>query len=155
MNSKYMKDIEALTQRRTSGAKVVFTNGCFDILHVGHVRYLEAARALGSMLVVGINSDESVRRLKGSERPIVPENERKEVLLALKSVDAAILFDEDTPLELIQAVQPDFLVKGGDWPVEKIIGADFVQSTGGKVLSLPFVEGKSSTNILEKIKRGG
>lgn len=132
-------------------AITVFTNGCFDLLHVGHLRYLADARALGDRLVVGLNSDSSVKRLKGEERPIVPEEERREMLLGLKPVDEVIIFEEDTPLRLIQEVKPDVLVKGGDWAIDQIVGADFVIGLGGKVLSLPFHEGRSSTNIIGKI----
>lgn len=132
-------------------AKTVFTNGCFDLLHVGHLRYLEDARSLGDRLVVGLNSDASVKRLKGDTRPIVPEHERREMLLGLKPVDDVIIFEEDTPLRLIMEVKPDILVKGGDWAIEQIVGGDFVVSNGGEVLSLPFHEGRSSTNIIGKI----
>ncbi len=132
-------------------SKIVFTNGCFDLLHVGHLRYLQDAKALGSKLVVGLNSDASVKRLKGAERPIVPQDERREMLLGVKPVDEVIIFDEDTPLRLIQEVQPDILVKGGDWAISQIVGADFVLERGGEVLSLNFHEGRSSTNIIAKI----
>lgn len=132
-------------------AKTVFTNGCFDLLHVGHLRYLEDARSLGDRLVVGLNSDASVKRLKGDTRPIVPEHERREMLLGLKPVDDVIIFEEDDPLRLIMEVKPDILVKGGDWAIDQIIGGDFVVKQGGKVLSLPFHEGRSSTNIIGKI----
>ena len=136
---------------RRRGARVVFTNGCFDLLHPGHVRYLRAARRLGDVLVVGVNSDASVRRLKGPTRPIVPGAARCEVLAALEMVDAVVLFDQDTPYELIALVQPDVLVKGGDWPIDKIIGRDVVEARGGKVVTIPFVEGASTTGIIEKI----
>lgn len=136
-------------QRR--GRKVIFTNGCFDLLHVGHVRYLTQAKLLGDLLVIGVNSDSSVRRLKGPERPVMCEAERMEMLLALKPVDYVFLFDEETPIELIRKIKPDILVKGGDWPVEKIVGADFVQTYGGQVISLPYIEGSSTTNIIEKV----
>ena len=132
-------------------SKTVFTNGCFDLLHVGHLRYLQEARALGDKLIVGLNSDASVKRLKGQERPIVPQDERREMLLGIKPVDEVIIFDEDTPLRLIQEVGPDILVKGGDWAVSQIVGSDFVLENGGEVLSLPFHEGRSSTNIIAKI----
>jgi rfaE bifunctional protein nucleotidyltransferase chain/domain len=132
--------------------KIVFTNGCFDILHVGHLRYLTEARALGDRLVVGLNSDSSVRLLKGEERPIISEDERREMLLGLKPVDQVIIFSEETPLNLIKEVKPDILVKGGDWSVDQIVGSDFVIARGGQVLSLPFHEGRSSTNIIKKIK---
>jgi rfaE bifunctional protein nucleotidyltransferase chain/domain len=132
----------------------VFTNGCFDLLHPGHVTYLEAARELGDALVVGLNSDASVRRLKGPARPILTEQERATVLSGLRSVDYVVVFDEDTPLALIRRIVPDVLVKGGDWPVEAIVGADVVLAAGGRVSSLPFVEGKSTTGIVERILAG-
>lgn len=131
---------------------MVFTNGCFDILHVGHVRYLTEAKKLGAVLVVGINSDESVRRLKGPTRPVNAAPDRAEVLTALSAVDYVIEFSEDTPLELIKEVKPDVLVKGGDWPIDKIVGADVVQSYGGEVKSLSFIDGYSTTAILERNK---
>jgi D-beta-D-heptose 7-phosphate kinase/D-beta-D-heptose 1-phosphate adenosyltransferase len=131
---------------------VVFTNGCFDILHVGHTRYLRDARAEGDILVVGLNSDASVKRLKGDERPVNNEDDRAEILAALGFVDYVIKFSDDTPAALIEAVAPDVLVKGGDWPVEKIVGHKFVLARGGEVKSLPFHPGKSTTSILEKIK---
>ncbi len=147
------ESLEAISAHHLRQERVVFTNGCFDIIHRGHVRYLAQAKSLGNVLVVGLNSDESVRRLKGPARPLVPEDERAEVLLALKAVDYVLPFSEDTPLELIKRVKPDILVKGGDWSVETIVGGDFVQSYGGKVMSLTFVEGFSSTNIIEKIRQ--
>ena len=140
-----------LSTDKQDGKKVVFTNGCFDILHVGHLRYLFDAKSLGDILIVGLNSDASVKRLKGDTRPIVSEDERREMLLGLKPVDYVVIFEEDTPLQLIEMVSPDFLVKGGDWPVEQIVGNEFVASYGGKTMSLPFIEGKSSTNIITKI----
>ena len=130
---------------------VVFTNGCFDVLHIGHLRVLEKARSLGDVLVVGINSDSSVARLKGPQRPIIPELERKEMLEGLRAVDFVTIFEEETPYELIKKVRPTVLVKGGDWPVEKIVGHDLVAQWGGVVLSLPFVPGHSTTGILQKI----
>ncbi|OQW50349.1 MAG: glycerol-3-phosphate cytidylyltransferase [Proteobacteria bacterium SG_bin7] len=133
--------------------KVVFTNGCFDILHVGHVSYLRRARHLGDFLVVGLNADVSVRRLKGPTRPVQCEEDRATILSALECVDYVVLFSEDTPKDLIEKVNPDVLVKGGDWPVDKIVGADYVISIGGQVKSLPFIEGKSSSSILEKVKK--
>ena len=132
--------------------KVVFTNGCFDIIHRGHVEYLEEAKSLGDILIIGLNSDESVRRLKGPSRPINNEEDRARVLLGLKSVDGVVAFKEDTPLELIKMVKPDVLVKGGDWKVEDIVGHEFVIEGGGEVYSLPFREGCSTTNIIEKIR---
>lgn len=135
----------------TKSKQVVFTNGCFDILHVGHLRYLQKARTLGEILVVGINSDTSVKRLKGPSRPIVSQDERAEMLAGLECVDYVTIFEEDTPQKLIEFIAPDILVKGGDWPIEKIVGGDFVIKNGGKVLSLDLVEGRSTTNIVEKI----
>jgi D-sedoheptulose 7-phosphate isomerase len=131
---------------------IVFTNGCFDILHRGHVDLLERAKALGDKLVVGLNGDSSVRRIKGAGRPVQNEEDRKAVLLGLKAVDEVIIFDELTPENLIQRIRPDILVKGGDWKVDEIIGADFVQSNGGRVVSLPLVDGYSSSSILERMK---
>ena len=142
-----------LREKRAAGDRVVFTNGCFDLLHPGHVTYLEAARALGEVLVVGLNSDASVRRLKGAARPILSQDERATVLAALRSVDFVVIFDEETPAKLIDAILPDVLVKGGDWRVDQIVGADTVQRAGGSVFSLPFVDGKSTTGIIERIER--
>ncbi len=144
--------LDAIAKRRVRKERVVFTNGCFDILHCGHVRYLTQARALGDLLVVGLNSDSSVSKLKGAGRPIVPQEERAEVLLGLRAVDYVVIFNEETPYELIAKVQPDLLVKGGDWDVGKIVGADIVQARGGSVHSLPFVDGCSTTNIVAKIR---
>lgn len=144
---------QAIAKHREKKERIVFTNGCFDILHVGHVRYLSEARALGDLLVVGLNSDSSVRELKGSERPVVGETERAEILRALKCVDYVAVFNEDTPLSLIEQIRPDVLVKGGDWPVEKIVGAQFVQSYGGEVRTLSFYQGHSTTDLLERIRR--
>jgi rfaE bifunctional protein nucleotidyltransferase chain/domain len=132
------------------GKKIVFTNGCFDILHRGHVTYLSEARKLGDLLVVGVNSDASVKRLKGPTRPINSEADRAFVLLGLKSVDAVEVFTEDTPLELIKLIRPHVLVKGGDWKIEQIVGGTEVLSWGGQVLSLNFVNGFSTTSIIER-----
>ena len=154
-NSK-VQDLEQLKYTvaawKIRPCKVVFTNGCFDILHVGHVTYLEDAKAQGDKLIVAINSDESVRKLKGEERPLNHENDRAKVLAALGFVDAVIIFSEDTPLNLITELNPDVLVKGGDWPVDKIVGADHVLRNGGEVKSLPFVSGYSTSATIEKIK---
>ena len=132
--------------------KIVFTNGCFDVLHYGHVRYLLEAKKLGDILVVGLNSDESVRRLKGPTRPVNGEKERAFVLAALACIDYVVIFGEDTPKELIETVVPDVLVKGGDYDLSNIVGADFVTRNGGTVTTIPFVEGFSSTHIIEQLK---
>lgn len=134
------------------GKTVGFTNGCFDILHAGHVTYLSQAAQLADVLVIGLNSDASVQRLKGPTRPVNTQHDRAVVLSSLKAVDYVCIFDEDTPYELIKAIQPDVLVKGGDYLVEQIVGADIVSARGGRVLSLPFVEGKSTTSIIERMK---
>lgn len=147
----FEKSRQNLSLARQKGKKIVFTNGCFDILHIGHARYLNSAREQGDFLVVGLNSDSSIKRLKGEKRPIVPENERAEMLLALSSVDAVILFEEDTPLNLIKEIMPDVLVKGGDWPIESIVGHKEVLANGGEVKSLLFVDNCSTTNIIEKV----
>ena len=138
---------------QSKGKKIVFTNGCFDILHRGHVAYLNEAKKLGDVLVVGLNSDASVKELKGPERPVNSELDRKYVLENLKAVDFVAIFGEQTPLRLIQEVKPDILVKGGDWKPEQIVGSDFVISNGGQVLSLNFVDGYSTTNIIQKINQ--
>ncbi|MBN8685137.1 MAG: D-glycero-beta-D-manno-heptose 1-phosphate adenylyltransferase [Chitinophagales bacterium] len=136
---------------RAAGDRIVFTNGCFDLLHFGHIHYLAAARDLGDRLVVGMNSGASVRRLKGPRRPINDEATRTHLLAALGFVDALIVFESDTPYDLIGLVQPDILVKGGDWRPEQIVGSDLVLARGGQVLSLPFIDGYSTTNIEQKI----
>jgi len=136
---------------RRAGKRVVFTNGCFDLLHPGHVRYLRQARALGDALIVALNSDRSVRELKGDKRPILTEQERAEVMAALGSVDYVTIFDQPTPREIITALLPDVLVKGGDWGVDKIVGREEVEAAGGQVLSLPFVEGCSTSEVIERI----
>lgn len=133
--------------------KTVFTNGCFDLLHIGHTRYLNEARALGDRLVVGLNSDSSVQKLKGPSRPYVSEEQRKEVLLSLAAVDEVFIFEEETPLQLIKNIRPDILVKGGDYKIEDIVGAPEVLSWGGEVKSLSFYEGFSSSDLIEKIKK--
>lgn len=138
---------------KAAGKKLVFSNGVFDLLHVGHLRYLSQARALGDALAIGLNADACVKRLKGEKRPILPEAERAELLAGLACVDYVCLFSEDDPRELIKAVVPSILVKGGDWPLEKILGRDTVEAAGGKVLSLPFVEGRSTTSIVQEIAR--
>lgn len=138
---------------RKEGKKIAFTNGCFDILHVGHVRYLREAKKAGDVLVLALNSDSSVRAIKGEERPLVCEEERAEVLSALEFVDFITIFSEPTPLELINLLRPDVLIKGGDWAEDRIVGRDEVKKWGGRVAIIPKVEGKSTTNIVEKIKK--
>ena len=136
---------------KTWGRKVVFTNGCFDILHVGHVRYLNKAKNQGDVLIIGLNSDRSVKKIKGEKRPVVPEKERAEVLAALECVNYVVLFDEPDPLRLIEVLQPDVLVKGADWPRSRIIGRKIVEKLGGRVVRVPLVAGASSTRVIEKI----
>ena len=142
--------VEAVNARRARGERVVFTNGCFDLLHVGHVRLLNASRRLGDILIVGLNTDRSVRELKGPERPIVSESARAEVLGALRAVDYVTLFDEPTPLELIRAVVPDVLVKGGDYTPDTVVGRDVVEAHGGRVEIIPLVGGFSTTGLIGK-----
>jgi D-beta-D-heptose 7-phosphate kinase/D-beta-D-heptose 1-phosphate adenosyltransferase len=137
---------------RAAGRRIVFTNGVFDLLHPGHVRYLQAARAHGDLLIVGLNSDASVRRNKGPERPITPEEERAEILAALACVDAVAIFDEDTPADIIGRVQPDVLVKGSDWPADQIVGRDIVEARGGKVILEPVEQGHSTSAIIDKAR---
>jgi D-beta-D-heptose 7-phosphate kinase/D-beta-D-heptose 1-phosphate adenosyltransferase len=144
--------VAAVRRLQGAGKKVVFTNGCFDLLHVGHVRYLQEAGALGDVLVVGVNSDASVRLLKGPGRPLTPARERAEVLAALACVDYVTIFGGATPQRLIAAVQPDVLVKGGDWPVERIVGREVVEARGGRVLSIPFVKNRSTTATIARIR---
>ena len=140
--------------RRASGDKIVFTNGVFDLLHPGHVRYLRDARALGDTLIVGVNSDRSVRSLeKGTDRPINVEEERAEVLAALASVDVVVIFDESTPYEIVKALQPDVLVKGADWAAGAIVGADIVETRGGRVVRIALAEGYSTTKLIDKARR--
>jgi D-beta-D-heptose 7-phosphate kinase/D-beta-D-heptose 1-phosphate adenosyltransferase len=143
----------AVRKAQARGLKVVFTNGCFDILHLGHVHYLSEARRLGDLLVVGLNSDASVRRLKGEGRPIVPQEDRAGLLCALSSVDYVCVFDEDTPGELIRLVSPDVLVKGGDYRPEDIVGADFVTQRGGAVRVIPTLPGRSTKLLIDTIVR--
>jgi D-beta-D-heptose 7-phosphate kinase/D-beta-D-heptose 1-phosphate adenosyltransferase len=139
-------------EARRLGKRVVFTNGVFDLLHPGHVRYLQDARALGDLLIVGLNADASVRRNKGPGRPISSQDERAEVLAALASVDAVVIFDEDTPAGIIRVVQPDVLVKGADWAADAIVGRDTVEARGGRVVRIPVEQGYSTTAIVERIK---
>lgn len=142
---------EELKPLKKKGKKVVFTNGCFDIIHAGHVRYLKKARSLGDCLVVGLNSDSSVRSIKGPTRPIVPQGERAEVLGALWFVDYIVIFNDPTPLKLIEAVKPDILAKGADWAAKDIVGGDVVTKNGGKIKRITLVKGRSTTNIIRKI----
>ncbi len=147
-------DIRAFVEeQRGRGVRIVFTNGVFDLLHPGHVRYLQEARALGDLLIVGLNADESVRRNKGSSRPITPEHERAEVVAALACVDAVVVFREDTPDRIIRTIQPDVLVKGADWPADQIVGRDTVEARGGRVVLIPVEPGYSTTSIVERIRK--
>src|SRR5262252_4511867 len=147
---------EAILQfgpEKRNGRRVVFTNGCFDLLHPGHIETLEKARTLGDALVVGINSDRSVHEMKGAGRPILPEQERAEILSALECVDAVVIFDEPTPREIISVLLPDVLVKGGDWASDQIVGREEVEGAGGRVVSVPVVAGYSTSAMVEKIRR--
>jgi D-glycero-beta-D-manno-heptose 1-phosphate adenylyltransferase len=144
---------EKLEALRRDDKEIAFTNGCFDILHVGHVRYLREAKKTADILVLALNSDSSVRSIKGEKRPLVPEQERAEVLAALEFIDFVTIFPELTPLELINYLKPDILVKGGDWPEDKVVGREEVKKWGGRVIIVPEIAGKSTTNIVEKIKR--
>jgi rfaE bifunctional protein nucleotidyltransferase chain/domain len=150
--SDLKKQIDQIRKTKKNGSgKIVFTNGCFDILHVGHIKYLKEAKSQGDILVVGLNADDSVRKLKGESRPIQNEEDRGEVLSSLACIDFVTIFKEDTPEKLIQLIKPDVLVKGGDWKPDQIVGSDFVMSYGGQVKSLQFVKGKSTSNIVSKI----
>jgi D-beta-D-heptose 7-phosphate kinase/D-beta-D-heptose 1-phosphate adenosyltransferase len=140
-------------REKRNGRRVVFTNGCFDLLHPGHLETLENARSLGDALVVGVNSDRSVRAVKGAGRPIVPEQERAEVLAALGCVDAVVIFDEPTPREIVAALLPDVLVKGGDWSSDRIVGREEVEGAGGRVVSIPVLAGHSTSAMVEKIRK--
>ncbi|BDU71096.1 D-glycero-beta-D-manno-heptose 1-phosphate adenylyltransferase [Mesoterricola silvestris] len=153
--ARYFPDAQAfLRAHPTRNGKLCFTNGCFDLIHPGHVQYLEDARALGDFLVVGLNSDASVARLKGPSRPLQDEAARARVLLGLRSVDAVVRFEEDTPLELITALQPDILTKGGDYTPETVVGREVVEARGGRLVLIPFLPGHSSSTIVERIKSG-
>ena len=157
MNPEILTLDEAILRfgrEKRNGRRIVFTNGCFDLLHPGHIGSLEQARALGDALIVGLNSDASVRELKGVGRPVFPERERAEILAALECVDAVVIFDEPTPREVIARLLPDVLVKGGDWPGDQIVGREEVESAGGHVVSVPVVPGYSTTAILRKIREG-
>jgi rfaE bifunctional protein nucleotidyltransferase chain/domain len=148
-----LSELQGRRQKSAQPLRVVFTNGCFDILHVGHARYLNEARALGDLLVVGMNSDASVRQLKGPTRPIQDEGDRSELLASLGAVDYVVIFNDHTPEKLIEALQPNILVKGGDWAIESIVGANFVLSHGGQVKALQFHPGRSTTKLLERIEK--
>lgn len=155
MRSKILSLNDLLSTRaqlRRAGQRLVFTNGCFDILHVGHVRYLQAARTLGDALIVAVNSDASVRELKGAQRPIVPQAERAEMLAALGCVDYVTVFEELSPRTLIAELLPDVLVKGGDWALDEIHGREEVEAAGGRVLPLPYIAGRSTTDIIGRIR---
>ncbi len=146
-----MDYLDKIIHWKKEGKKIVFTNGCFDIIHAGHVDYLEKAKKLGDILVVGLNSDLSISRIKGSNRPILEEDLRKKVLEGLKAVDLVVIFNEDTPERLIKKIKPDVLVKGGDWDIESIVGADFVKSYGGEVKTIDFTYDISTTKIIKRI----
>ncbi len=153
-----LKALEELTRitrdLRRQGKQVVFTNGCFDLLHRGHVRYLDQAKTLGDVLIVAINSDASVRALKGPDRPVMSEQERAELVTALAAVDYVLVFEDRDPEKVIRALEPDILVKGGDWPPDQIVGREIVESRGGQVRTLPYVEGASSSELLRRIRGG-
>lgn len=149
---KTWKEIKKIVkENREKGLKIVFTNGCFDILHYGHVSYLDEAKSFGDLMIVGLNSDESVKRLKGPSRPINSELDRAFVLCGLKSVDFVVVFDEDTPYDLISLIMPDVLAKGGDWNLKQIVGSELILDDGGEVVSISFREGFSTTKLIEKI----
>jgi len=157
LNSSVLTLEEAILRfgrEKRNGRRVVFTNGCFDLLHPGHIRSLELARALGDVLIVGLNSDASVRLLKGEGRPVISERERAEILAALESVGAVVIFDDLTPREVIARLLPDILVKGGDWPGDQIVGREEVEAAGGRVVSVPVLPGYSTSAILRKIREG-
>ncbi|MDP3939079.1 MAG: D-glycero-beta-D-manno-heptose 1-phosphate adenylyltransferase [Deltaproteobacteria bacterium] len=143
-----------IRRRRSEGARIVLTNGCFDLLHVGHVRTLQAARALGDVLVLALNSDASVRKLKGPDRPVIPEDERAELLSALTCVDYVVVFDEPDPRKVVLALEPEVLVKGGDWTPETVIGREEVEARGGRVVVLPDIPGARTSSLIEKVRAG-
>lgn len=150
-SSERLKDI--LARLQSKGKRIVFTNGCFDILHIGHIDYLSRARKMGDILVVGLNSDSSVKRIKGKGRPVNKELDRAKILASLYFVDYVVIFNESTPKELIKKLRPDVLVKGGDWKIKDIVGSDIVRSYGGKVKRISFVKGYSTTSVIEKLCR--
>lgn len=145
--------LAVVNELKSQGKRIAFTNGCFDIIHAGHVKYLRDASKLGDILIVGLNSDSSVRRLKGETRPVNNQENRALVLSAIRYVDFVCRFEEDTPYKLIKSLKPDFLVKGGDWKEEQIVGSDIVAQYGGKTMSLPFYEGNSSSSIIDKMRK--
>jgi rfaE bifunctional protein nucleotidyltransferase chain/domain len=150
---KSLEDLKVIAaDARSKGRSVVFTNGCFDLLHRGHVHVLREAKACGDLLITGVNSDKSVKKIKGPARPVLPESDRSELLASLEMVDYVVLFDEPDPYELISAIRPNVLVKGGDWSGEKIVGADLVEEAGGRVVVIPYIKGFSTTEIIERIK---
>jgi D-beta-D-heptose 7-phosphate kinase / D-beta-D-heptose 1-phosphate adenosyltransferase len=138
-------------RHRAAGKRIVFTNGCFDLIHLGHIKYFQFARAQGDLLVVGVNTDNSIRGLKGDKRPIINEHDRIEVLEELESIDYLIRFDDETPLRLIHAIVPDVLVKGADYKKEQVVGWDFVESNGGRIALAPLIEGRSTSNVIQRI----
>ena len=142
-----------LARARRRGQRIAFTNGCFDLIHAGHVQYLERIKQLADLVVVGLNSDASVRRLKGPGRPLTPQRDRARVLASLRAVDYVVIFTEDTPRHLIQAIRPDVLVKGGDWAIRRIVGAEGVRRAGGRVVRVPYVAGHSTTTLIQRILR--
>jgi len=156
MKEKIIEDtgllIEKLLKEKERKRKIVFTNGCFDLLHIGHIKLLKEAKRQGDILIVAINSDDSVKRLKGPGRPLFPVSERAEILASLEMVDYVTIFDTDDPYPIISKLKPDILVKGGDWEKEKIVGRDIVESTGGKVIRVPLLEGYSTSGIIQKIR---
>lgn len=152
---KTLEELVRMTQDlRRQGKRLVFTNGCFDLLHRGHVRYLDRAKTLGDVLIVAVNSDASVRALKGPDRPVMSHEERAELVTALAAVDYVFVFDELTPEKAIQALEPDVLVKGGDWPLDQVVGREIVERRGGEVRTIPYVEGASSSQLLRRIRGG-
>lgn len=152
---KTQKQLKAIVSRlRRQGKRIAFTNGCFDILHYGHAKYLQDAKGLVDILIVGLNSDSSVRKIKGEKRPVNKENDRAGLLCALASVDYLTIFGQETPLKLIKLLRPDILVKGGDWNKNTIVGADFVKSYGAKAVTIPYLKGYSTTDMIDKIKGG-
>lgn len=150
---KILEELKVIAaEARDGGKSVVFTNGCFDLLHRGHVHLLREAKACGDLLIAGVNSDKSIKQIKGPTRPVLPELDRSELLAAMEMVDYVVLFDEPDPYELVSAIRPDVLVKGGDWSSEKIIGAGLVKEAGGRVVVIPYIKGFSTTEIIERIK---